>query len=244
MELIDVINEKWIDPRIISSQYRNGDPFPNIVLEDFISHDVLKRVAEEFPDLAKSKNSVVKFENEKEIKLAGIGMSILSPAAIHLNNYLQSDLMLAWLNELTGITEPLISDPYLSGGGYHEIKKGGLLKVHADFNKHPTLNLDRRLNLLIYLNEGWKEEWGGDLQLFDSNVEHKAKSIYPKFNTAVIFNTTSFTYHGHPDPLNCPDNRSRRSLAYYYYSTGRPDGEVAKTVHSTLFKARKGEKFD
>ena len=121
---------------------------------------MLEQVLTEFPDLSKLKGTVTQFNNSKEIKLAGKGMQVLSPAALELNTYLQSDLMMSWLNELTGIKEPLISDPYLSGGGYHEIKTGGLLKVHADFNKHPKLDLDRRLNLLIYLNEDWKDEWG------------------------------------------------------------------------------------
>tara|TARA_B110000977_G_C10708535_1_gene350280 strand:- start:9 stop:455 length:447 start_codon:yes stop_codon:yes gene_type:complete len=142
------------------NQYFDAAPFPHIVLDNFIKEDVLEQVLTEFPDLSKLKGTVTQFNNSKEIKLAGKGKQVLSPAALELNTYLQSDLMMSWLNELTRIKEPLISDPYLSGGVYHEIKTGGLLKVHADFNKHPKLDLDRRLNLLIYLNEDWKDEWG------------------------------------------------------------------------------------
>jgi len=243
MKLNDVINEQWIDAKSLASLYSKAAPFPHIVMENFIKEDVLKRVSSEFPDLSKLKDSVIKYNNSKEIKLAGKGMQVLSPAALELNTYLQSDLMMNWLNDLTSIKEPLISDPYLSGGGYHEIKTGGLLKVHADFNKHPRLNLDRRLNLLIYLNENWKDEWGGALQLFDKDMDKAIQTVYPRFNTAVIFTTTSYTYHGHPDALACPENRSRRSLAYYYFSTGRPQNEVSTEKHSTLFKKRNGETF-
>jgi len=244
MDLKDVINKKWLDSKKYFLDYNRQSPFPHIVMNNFIKEDILKKVLTEFPDLSKlEKDSVVKFQNNREVKFAGIGMKVLSPSALQLNTYLQSDLMMNWLNNLTGIEEPLISDPYLSGGGYHEIKRGGLLKVHADFNKHPKLNLDRRLNLLIYLNEDWKDEWGGALQLFDENMEKAVQTIYPRFNTAVIFSTTSYTYHGHPDPLNCPANVSRRSLAYYYFSTGRPNSEVLEKTHSTIFKERKGEVF-
>lgn len=243
MKLSDIINKKWLDSESLSDAYLQAKPFPHIVLHDFIDANLLKSVAEEFPDLAKQKSSVIKFENNREIKLASQGMQALTPSALHLNSYLQSDLMLHWLNKLTGIRETLISDPYLSGGGYHEIKTGGLLKVHADFNGHPQLNLDRRLNLLIYLNENWKTDWGGALQLFDQSMDKPIQEIYPQFNTAVVFTTTSQTYHGHPDPLSCPKNRSRRSLAYYYFSTGRPDSEVLKGNHSTLFVERKNESF-
>ena len=243
MKLSDVINEQWIDAKSLSSQYSEAAPFPHIVIDNFIKEDVLKRVSTEFPDLSKLKDPVIQYKDSKQIKLAGRGMQVLSPAALELNTYLQCDLMMNWLNDLTSIEEPLISDPYLSGGGYHEIKTGGLLKVHADFNKHPKLDLDRRLNLLVYLNEDWKDEWGGALQLFDKNMEKAIQTVYPRFNTAVIFTTTSYTFHGHPDPLDCPEDRSRRSLAYYYFSTGRPQNEVSIEKHSTLFKERKGETF-
>ena len=236
MKLSDVINEQWLDAKSLSARYRIAVPFPHIVFNNFIKEDLLKRVSTEFPDLSKLKDTVIKFENDKEIKLAGKGMQVLSPAALELNTYLQSDLMMNWLNELTQIKETLISDPYLSGGGYHEIKNKGLLKIHADFNKHPKLDLDRRLNLLIYLNENWKDEWGGALQLFDQGMNRAVQTVFPRFNTAVLFSTTSYTYHGHPEPLKCPEDRSRKSLAYYYFSTGRPQSEISNEEHSTLFK--------
>ena len=151
MKLNDVINEQWLDAESLTKHYCDAAPYPHIVLNNFIKEDLLEQVSAEFPDLSKLKDTVIQYNNNKEIKLAGKGMQVLSPTALELNTYLQSDLMMNWLNKLTGIEEPLISDPYLSGGGYHEIKTGGLLKVHADFNKHPSLNLDRRINLIIYL---------------------------------------------------------------------------------------------
>lgn len=244
MELGDVLNPVYQDPLKLRDSYVNGDPFPHIVLPDFLNTDLLNKVADEFPDLALAKTAVKQFNNDKEVKFSSQGMALLSPNALLLNSYLQSDLMLNWLNELTGIDEPLISDPYLAGGGYHEIKAGGLLKIHADFNKHPKLNLDRRLNMIIYLNNEWQENWGGGLQLFDRQMDKPIKSVVPNFNTAIIFSTTSYTYHGHPDPLACPESRSRRSLAYYYFSTGRPQNEVSGERHSTIFKERKGENFN
>jgi hypothetical protein len=243
MKLEDILNKEWLDPKSLRKSYRNATPFPHIVMKNFIKNDVLENVANEFPDLSKLKDSITKFDNDREVKFASRGMGVLSPSALELNTYLNSDLFLEWLNELTSIEEPLISDPYLAGGGYHEIKSGGFLKVHADFNKHPTLNLDRRLNLLIYLNKNWDKNWGGRLQLFDESLGEAVQTVVPAFNTAVIFTTTSFTYHGHPDPLKCPSDRSRKSLAYYYFSTGRPKSEMIAEEHSTLFKERVGEKF-
>jgi Rps23 Pro-64 3,4-dihydroxylase Tpa1-like proline 4-hydroxylase len=244
MKLSEIINENWLDAESMASTYKAASPFPHIVMNNFIKEELLEKVLDEFPDLSKENELVKSFNDTNQIKLAGKGMGILSPSAFYLTSYLNSDLFLHYLNTLTGISEPLISDPYLAGGGYHEIKTGGLLKVHADFNNHPKLKLDRRLNLLIYLNKNWSDEWGGQLQLFDTDRKKAIASIMPRFNTAVLFTTTSFTFHGHPDPLKCPEEKSRKSLAYYYFSTGRPTGEALSYQHSTIFRARADEKSE
>jgi hypothetical protein len=109
--------------------------------------------------------------------------------------------------------------------------------VHADFNKHSTYDLDRRLNLLLYLNKDWPEEYGGHLELWDRQMQKCEAKVLPIFNRVLIFGTTDFTYHGHPDPLRCPEGVTRKSLALYYFSNGRPAEEVTGG-HSTIFRAR------
>ncbi len=64
--------------------------------------------------------------------------------------------------------------------------------------------------------------------------------ILPIANRCVIFSTTDFSLHGHPDPLACPPGRTRRSLALYYYTNGRPADEIGPD-HTTAFRARPGE---
>ncbi len=241
--LSEFLNQEYCEPKQLSKRYQTNDPFPHIVLKNFIRPEVLKEVLHEFPNLKEAdKDKSVSFGNELEIKFASKGIDLLSPAAFKLISFFNSEWFLRYLQEITGIKETLIADPYLAGGGYHEIYKGGLLKVHADFNKHPTINFDRRLNLLLYLNEDWDEAWGGDLQLFDENMQGPKQRVYPHFNTCVVFTTTSKTFHGHPDTLKCPDSISRRSIALYYFSVGRPKEESSKE-HSTLFKSRDGEIF-
>lgn len=89
----------------------------------------------------------------------------------------------------------------------------------------------RKLNLLLYLNKDWNEEWGGDLELWDKNKENCITKISPIANRCVIFNTTGFAWHGHPLPLNCPSNITRKSLALYYYNV---DNSIID-AHSTIF---------
>ncbi|MCB9262381.1 MAG: 2OG-Fe(II) oxygenase [Flavobacteriales bacterium] len=156
-------------------------------------------------------------------------------------HFLNSEPFLNFLSELTGI-ENLMGDPYFEGGGCHQIKPGGYLKVHADFNKHKLTNLDRRLNVLVYLNQDWKEEYGGHFELWNTEMTKCEKKLLPLFNRMAMFSTTDFSYHGHPDPLKCPEGRSRKSLALYYYTNGRPAEEINFGLedHTTIFVDRKG----
>ena len=148
-----------------------------------------------------------------------------------------------FLQKITGIEETLIPDPYFEGGGFHEIKPGGFLKVHVDFHKNKKLQLSRRVNFLIYLNKDWEEEYGGHLELWEKDMSQCVSKILPKFNRAAMFSTTGDSWHGHPDPLNCPEGKSRKSLALYYYTNGRPISELNKSQKNritTTFSNRKG----
>lgn len=250
---MNIISEKYGDLMATAKehkvQYASADPFPNIYFNNFFNEDFLNQVHAEFPDLAKVGD--IKFNNPNEVKLATRGEQRFSPAMKKFVHFLNSEPFLMFLQELTGIEEALMPDPYFEGGGYHESKRGGFLKVHADFNKNKKTGLDRRLNVLVYMNKDWEDEWGGHFELWDREMKQCVKKVPPHFNTMALFSTTDFSYHGLPDPIMCPEGRSRRSIALYYYTNGRPSHEVNQGLedHNTLFKARVGadkemEKFN
>lgn len=220
--------------------YQNNSPFPSIYIDAFFNEEFLNKVLEEFPDLTNKAD--YKFADANQGKLATKGEYKLGPNAKEFIRFMNSQPFLDFLSEMTGIKN-LLPDPTLAGGGYHEIKPGGFLKVHADFNKHPDYKLDRRLNVLVYLNKDWKEEYGGHFELWNEDMTNCEKKILPLFNRLAAFSTTSRSYHGHPDPLTCPEDKSRKSIALYYYTNGRPQYEVEEFLedHSTIFKARKGK---
>lgn len=128
---------------------------------------------------------------------------------------------------LTGI-DGLFRDPEMLGAGLHCIPPNGFLKMHVDFNRHPN-GWHRRVNLLIYLNERWKDSWRGHLQL---GLDDDAKLIAPLGGRCVIFETNDASWHGHPEPLACPQDVQRRSMAIYYYTSESPKGEA----HTTIYK--------
>lgn len=219
-------------------EYLSGNPFPNIYFDNFFNEGKLSEILDEFPDL--TKNADFNFNDPNQIKLASKGEYRFGDKTKEFMHFLNSQPFLEFLSALTGI-EALIPDPYFDGGGAHQILPGGLLKVHADFNKNKITHLDRRLNILVYMNKDWDESWGGHFELWDKEMTHSVKKILPVFNRMAMFTTTSDSYHGHPDPLKCPPDRSRKSLALYYFTNGRPKEEQTET-HSTLFKRRPDDK--
>jgi hypothetical protein len=220
--------------RELHDQYVNAKPFPHIAIDDFFPPAVVDAVLAEFPKPGDIEWQ--RFQNAREVKLACREEHMLGPAARGLIWEMNSQVFLRFLEVLTGI-ENLIPDPQLSGGGMHQIVRGGKLGVHVDFNKHGPYQLDRRLNLLLYLNKDWKEEYGGHLQLWDQEMKHCERKILPIFNRLALFSTTESSWHGHPDPLACPEGWSRKSLALYYYTNGRADG-ADSPEHTTVFRER------
>jgi Rps23 Pro-64 3,4-dihydroxylase Tpa1-like proline 4-hydroxylase len=219
--------------------FSTGDPFPHVVIDGLLPDAVLDQVLTEFP--APEQGPWQEFDGPAEIKLALADTASMGPATRNLLAEFNGQVFIEFLESLTGI-EGLISDPHYVGGGLHQIRTGGFLKVHADFNRHTRLQLDRRLNVLLYLNRDWEESWGGHLELWDQTMTRPGPRILPVFNRMVVFATTDAALHGHPDPLACPPHRARRSMALYYYSNGRPPEEVADG-HTTIFRARPGEGF-
>jgi Rps23 Pro-64 3,4-dihydroxylase Tpa1-like proline 4-hydroxylase len=220
-----------------AERYRTASPFPHIYFDDFLPEAAAEAALREYPQ--PKQLSWTQFNNPLEKKLAFDAVEKLPAADRDVLYFLNSRPMLDFLEILTGI-QGVIPDPYFEGGGLHQIVPGGKLAVHADFNKHPKLNLDRRINVLIYLNKDWKEEYGGHFELWDREMTRAEQKILPVFNRCAIFSTTSWSFHGHPTPLSCPPDRTRKSMATYYYTNGRPEEEVSE-AHSTLFQARPGE---
>ena len=216
--------------------YRAAEPFPHIVIDDLLPPAILQTALDDFPGPRDLR--WIEYDREHEQKLAFPAAEKLPASLRELLYFLNSAVVLEFLETLTGITG-LLPDPYFVGGGLHQIERGGHLGVHADFNKYERFDLDRRLNLLLYLNQDWREEYGGHLELWERDMSRCVQRVLPLFNRCVVFSTTDFSFHGHPVPLACPPDRTRRSVATYYYTNGRPADEASE-VHSTLFQERPG----
>lgn len=217
------------DPKLpdLASAWKQQKPFPNGVVQDLFDAAVLKRAASEFP--AADDARWQRYSNDKENKLA-IRDTRDFPACGAILHMLSSQSFIDnVLKQMTGI-EGLIANTL--GGGLHMIVRDGFLKIHADFNFNEELQGYRRLNVLLFLNDGWHAGWGGQLELHD---EHGTvyRKIDPLMNRLVVFETSDKSFHGHPHPLRCSEYNARKSLALYYYTKEKPDGFTAP--HSTIW---------
>jgi 2OG-Fe(II) oxygenase superfamily len=216
--------------------YTAAHPFPHTVIDDLLPQPVVDALLDEFP--GPQDIEWWTFDDARERKLGTIDDAAMGTVTRQVLAQLNSAAVIDFLQTLTGI-DGLVPDPHLYGGGLHQIEPGGFLKVHADFNLHPVTHLERRLNLLIYLNRDWRSEYGGDLELWNADMSECGRRIEPTLNRCVIFTTTEHSFHGHPDPLRCPDGMTRKSIALYYYSAPTSTGETS--ARNTLFRARPAE---
>jgi len=216
-----------------SETFRGRKPFPYGGYDDFLAPEILERVKDELKVLPEVETS---FDRPQERLKTSYIPERLPEYTRRLFYALNSRPVLAFLEELTGIKR-LIPDPYFAGGGIHVVHNGGHLDIHADFNHHALLNLERRVNMLIYLNKDWKEEYGGSFEVWNDDMTAKVEGFVPLFNRMCIFNTSSTSWHGNPEPVSHPDGQPRMSIALYYYTA---TWDATRKSHTTLFKPRPG----
>lgn len=218
-------------------EYQSADPFPHGAYDGLLPDEALDLALAAFPT---GESEVWKeYENFHEVKLETQGEDRIPPDLQMLLYQFNSAPFLHFLETLSGI-EGLIPDPYFSGGGLHQILPGGKLGIHADFSRHPTLPLHRRINVIVFLNKDWKDEYGGHLELWARDMSECRVKIAPLYNRMAIFSTTDWSWHGHPEPLRCPPGMSRKSIALYYFTVDRPEGETVPDKQSTRFVPRPG----
>jgi len=226
--------EKW-RARLpeLTAAYQTDYPFPHIYIDNFLEEDAARAAMEAFPGVTDAGWIHYVHVNEKKHGLNK--MDRLPEYIQHVIKELNSPEFCAFLSEMTGIPN-LLPDDMLEGGGLHQSGRNGYLNIHADFTVHPhKRNWQRRVNLLVYLNENWQPEYKGELQLWTRDMKECAASILPVFNRAALFNTDEDSFHGLPDPIQCPEGMTRKSIALYYFTE---ETNKAPRKRSTNYQAR------
>jgi len=224
---------KWTaQTTVLARRYQGGDPIPHILLEKLLDPEVAAAAAEEFP--TPNTEAWTHYQHHNENK-HGMAKREFFPRYLgSMVDELNSLEFVSWLSKLTGIPG-LLADPSLEGGGLHQSGRGGFLNVHTDFSHHHyQKDWRRRVNLILYLNPGWQDCWGGAIELWDSRMQQCVAKFPPVINHALIFNTDEKSFHGFPEPLTCPEGVTRKSLALYYYTVD----PYPRKIRSTDYRAR------
>lgn len=210
-----------IDPIQLAEEFKNGQPFEHVVIDNFFTEDLAEEIALEFPSHEDSAWTV-SYDNPVEKK----------KACSHWDKFPQSIYKAMFMvcgTEFTSILKTITGNPKiipdigLHGGGMHSHGKEGKLNIHKDYSLHPKVPYMRNYNLIVYMTPDWNPSWGGGLELWSHDHEtgmpkECVTKIENKFNRAVFFNTTQNSWHGLPEELSCPPETHRKSLAAYYLS--------------------------
>ena len=249
--------EEMVEQTIKS--YREARPYPFCVLDGLFDQKGIDAVNLEI-DKVKFKTDVRSIEGQ-EIKTRSDfeDNESLPPKTKQIFDVLNGGKFLKVLSRLTGI-DGLISDPYYDGGGVNIINNGGTLAVHVDGTMQHRMQICRRLNVILFLNDFWDKDWNGyheqwdyldkNLSPFDPLQKWKCvRKILPKQNRLLVFTTNDHSWHGHAGVLDVPEDVERKSLIAYYYTSSRPDNDLLfgdthralfidnkKTVHPAAFQ--------
>ena len=210
----------------------NAEPFPHWTFDDFLPPETAWKAYHGFYD---GDGGWVKrnhlYCRGKETRTDGLHPDVESVLAT-----LEGPTMSHYFAKVADLPK-LEHDPDRFGGGQHVIRRDGFLGIHADFTHHPSTGMRRVLNLLLYLNAHWKPGDGGELELWAPDMSRCVKKIEPLFNRAVLFKTSTTSFHGHPEPLQ---HDERRSLAVYYYVKDEP-GSIREWLRTTDYRPRPWE---
>jgi hypothetical protein len=212
-----------VDFEALVEPFRAAAPFNHVVINNFFEPQIARGLAEEFPSF--DSNIWVEYNNAIEIKKVCNSWEKFPRLTYSIFAYLNSPEFVAKMSILVG--EKLYPDPGLNGGGWHTHKAGGKLNTHLDYSLHPKLGLERRINLIVYVQPEWKPEYGGALGLWDASEDGKRPcelkvQIHCNFNRAAIFDTSQHSWHGLPEPVRSPEGINRNSIATYYLCGPRP----------------------
>lgn len=215
-------------------RFFSADPFPYVYVDNFLDPLLAKSLSKNFPS---QKSMDVFYNGLNERKGEHSTFETLHEDFGILKENLSQTSFIRQIENITGFKDLYpIDDRY--GCGLHQGSSGSFLDTHIDYNLHPILKKQRRLNLIIFLNENWEEDWGGYLQFSDHTGTKVVQSIEPKFNRAVIFICNSVSYHGY-NRIQCPESVTRKSFYLYFFS----DAPKNLIFHDTVFTPTAQDSF-
>ena len=218
--------------------FKKRKPFNYLIIDNFLDTSFANKLEKEIPNY--NDEMWHEYNNPIEFKKLTNNWNHFKSNTYNIFSYLTSEKFSKELETNLKIRN-IINDPGLHGGGIHIHKNGGKLNPHLDYFIHPKNNCIRKLNLLIYLNKNWKESYGGHLGFWEKKKGGLIlkKEILPKFNRAVIFDTSKNSWHGLSREVKSKNKIYRKHFAVYYLINNKGNLNGRKKA---LFEATNDQK--
>lgn len=230
--LDELMNPKYLRASEITAlreRLYGAAPFAHLVIDDLFSKPLLEEMAEEYDRVPR--NTWKLSEHAREDRRGTLPYARMGHATDLYFQTIYSTRFLHFMTQLTAIPD-LVTDPSLLNGGLHDVPTGGRFDIHIDYTHHPVTGLANRLVMITYLNKNWKDDYGGQLELWNAATKTCDVSIVPEFGRTIMFMNGPTALHGCPRPIAEPTGRSRRSAAAYFYS---PDRSASDAPHYTRY---------
>jgi len=200
----------------LKHQYISSSPISHFIIDDFLPGDIFYKLCVDIKNFPEDKWIV------KNLKNSGIRKEsrdfTRSPVLQELMIHLTSHSFVTWLNKITGCDQ-IIPDLHHLGAGLSAAPAGAFLGLHTDFNWNDTLKLNRKFNLLFYVNETWEDSWNGELEFWDKDKTQCLYSVKPTPNRLLLWGYEQEFVHGFSKPLFCPADVERQNLMTVYYTS-------------------------
>lgn len=234
-ELTDLIIEK-LDNKAedIRKQWNNSDSkvAKFFYVDDLLPEVIVRQIYECFP---KSEENWTIQNSFRERKKTLAKIKSLDPLISDITYAIQSEKVMRKVEELTGVFS-LEADPFLYAGGVSMMSKGDFLNPHIDNSHDRDRKMYRKLNLLFYVSPNWKQEYGGNLELWDAKVKRPVE-IVSRFNRLVVMGTDKKSWHS----VNKVQVDAHRCCVSNYLFAKNYDPYPKEYYHVTSFMGRPGE---
>jgi Rps23 Pro-64 3,4-dihydroxylase Tpa1-like proline 4-hydroxylase len=200
-------------------------------LDNLLPEDTARRIHESFPQ----SDQMRLMDSFRERKYTSKSFDKFDPLMADITFAVQDPRVVKVVERITGIKDQ-IPDSSLYAGGLSAMGPGHFLGPHIDNSHDASRKYYRTLNLLYYVSPDWTLEDGGNLELWNSEVQRNV-AILSGFNRLVIMETNPWSWHS---VNKVRTDRLRCCVSNYYFSPSSPTGQDYFNV--TSFSARPEQK--
>ena len=217
--------------------YATKENIGYIYLDDLLTNEIASKIQDVFP---KPEQMILK-KSLREDKYIAAQMNNFNPFLEELIYAFQDKKVVDLIGEICDI-DTLFPDENLYAGGLSSMGYKQFLNPHLDNSHDKDRERWRVLNLLFYVTPDWKEEYGGNLELWPEGLNEKQITVHSKFNRLVVMATHNQSLHS-VSPVNYQGFRC--CVSNYYFSKtpllqsdnfhvtsfrGRPESKVTDTI--------------